>query len=158
MITITALLMACVAAVVVAVNLSLKNAGLRGEISFLKESNSELHSKLSTRNEHKLPQPFEWNVDLLLSLRKFLTSDTGVVLMGKARGMEFNVAIQNAKQGTPFAAGVTTGISEAFNWIQSLASDEMFEKLSRPSGESDGNKNTAVEDIGDPDLVERYSP
>lgn len=135
------------------------------EVVDLEQANNELLEQILSLKQTvlerlpktTLPQPNGWTPDNCLALNKFLKSDTGHALMQRGRAMEFNRAISNARAGTEHAAGMTVGITETFNWIESLASDEMFKEISRPSGEQDGNHTTDGEQ-DDAALVERYSP
>jgi hypothetical protein len=106
----------------------------------------------------KLPQPNDWTAGDCVALKNFLKSEVGHALMQRARAMEFNRAVTNAAAGTNHAAGITTGINQTLNWIESLASDEMHSKLSRPAGDQAGQTNTTDGDQDDAALVEKYSP
>lgn len=108
----------------------------------------------------KPPLALPWTPDDILELRKFLQSPTGAKLMERARAMEYDRAVANSRDTfhTQHSAGVTVGIADTLMWLESLASDALYQNLSRPSGAQDGNPNTASGDQDDAALVERFSP
>lgn len=107
-----------------------------------------------------LPTAVPWTVEDVLELRKFLLHPTGLKLLERGRAMQFDRAVANSRDvfHTQHSAGVTVGISDTLNWIESLASDQLYQNLSRPSGDQDGNPNTASGEQDDAALVEKFSP
>lgn len=72
--------------------------------------------------------------------------------------MEYNRAIQNARDAVnaSHSSGVTVGISDTLNWIESLASNECFQQISGTT--ADQVENTTAVGDGETDLAEKYSP
>ncbi len=107
------------------------------------------------------PLSAPWMVDDVLNLAKFLETPTGIKLRQRARAMEYSTAVSSCRDAfhTAHSAGIATGVSDTINWLESLASDEMRQKLSVPTPDDVGNPhNTADSEHDDAGLVEKYSP
>lgn len=118
-----------------------------------------IFKRKQVKREKSLPvDSFDWLASDCINLRKFLLSPTGKTLISRARRMEYNRAVENARDTfhSQHSAGVTVGIADTLNWIESLASDELFQKLSLPTDAQPEN-NTASGD-GEAALVEKFSP
>lgn len=102
--------------------------------------------------------PMPWTTANCLALRKFLQSPDGQIFFQRARAMEYNRAIQNARDAVnaSHSSGVTVGISDTLNWIESLASNECFQQISGTT--ADQVENTTAVGDGETDLAEKYSP
>lgn len=134
-----------------------------GDISELRGDNAELEEKI--RNFPKPPEPKpisapispDWLSSDILSLRKFLNDESGRKLIQRGRAISFANAIagSNDQFHTVHSAGRTAGFSEALNWIESCASDEM---LSRVTGAQATKQNTSDSEQDDAALLERFSP
>ena len=75
--------------------------------------------------------------------------------------MEYNIGITSCRDvfHTQHSAGVATGVSDAIHWLESLASEEMRQKLSEPTPAEVGNPHkTTDSEHDDAGLVEKYSP
>ena len=108
-----------------------------------------------------LPKPAQpWLLSDVIALRAFINSPTGANLISRGRAMEYTCAVRNARDTfhTQHSAGVTVGIGDTLNWIESLASDETLSKLSLPTDDQPENQNTASGEHDDAALVEKYSP
>lgn len=102
-----------------------------------------------------------WTVADVLNLRKFLQSDTGAKLLQRARAMEYNIAVNACRDAvhTAHSAGMAAGVSDTVQWLQSLAGEEMRQKLSEPTPVEVGKPHhTADSEHDDAGLVARYSP
>lgn len=94
-----------------------------------------------------LPPVTEWGESEARVWRTFLESPTGKTLMLRARGLEYANAVRGAQDQfhTVHSAGRTAGITDALNWLESLASDQM---ISRSSGAQDENLTADREQNG----------
>lgn len=108
----------------------------------------------------KLPLVIPWTQDDVLELRKFLKHPTGLKLIERAMAMQFDRAVANSRDTfhTQHSAGVTVGISDTIAWIESLASDQLYQNLSGPTADQVGKTDTASGEQDDAALVERFSP
>jgi len=62
----------------------------------------------------------EWTRVNATELQRFLRTETGAILMQRARAMEYNVAVQCVKDASAGRLQVPT-FSDAINWLQSLS-------------------------------------
>jgi hypothetical protein len=102
-----------------------------------------------------------WTVEDVLNLNKFFQTSTGTKLLQRARAMEYNTAVRSCRDAfhTVHSAGVAAGVSDTIHWLESLAGDEMRQKLSEPTPVEVGNPQpTAQSEHDDAGLVEKYSP
>lgn len=99
----------------------------------------------------------DWLSSDILNLRRFLGTETGAKLMQRGRSLEYSNAISGAKDQfhTVHSAGRTAGFSDALNWIDSCASEEMF---SRVTGVQATKQNTSDSEQDDAALLEKFSP
>lgn len=101
-----------------------------------------------------------WSQANVLALKAFFATPTGATLLKRARAMEYNRSVNACSDvfHTQHSAGVAKGITDTLNWIESLASPDMLERLSRPSGDQEGKPDTSDSDHEDAALLERLSP
>lgn len=92
----------------------------------------------------------DWTGQEAMMLKTFLTSPTGILLMQRARWVEATNAINGAADvfHTQHSAGRSQGFSDAVNWLESLASDQLINAISRPTGDSGGNDTADAEQSG----------
>ena len=85
------------------------------------------------------PAP-NWEIDNATYLRSFLSSETGQVLMKRARALECSIALAACQGKTePFRAA---GFSDAVNWLESLSSISVSPAA---HGENDEPRQSASE-------------
>jgi hypothetical protein len=86
-----------------------------------------------------LPLAPVWTSADNLNLRKFLDSESGVKLMQRALGMEYQHAARACADPmhTTHSAGRAAGFIDFRKWLESLASPDMLQKLSRSSGDQE---------------------
>lgn len=126
-----------------------------------------LRKQITNLNKEATPPPFssisiapEWLASDVLALRNFLTSETGVKMMKRARALEYATAVAGARDRfhPAHSSGLTEGIGDTLKWIESCASDKMLHELSQATGEQVANQDTSGSEHEDTELLEKYSP
>lgn len=101
----------------------------------------------------------EWTTLDISNLRQFLLTPTGQSLIKRWDAACLDVAKRANKDTitTTHSAGHSVGFNEAMQWVLSLASQQMLEKLSAP----EAVKSENIQQPGtyeDSDLLTRFSP
>jgi hypothetical protein len=102
----------------------------------------------------------DWTTADVQHLQKFLTTPIGITFMQRLRAKEAALGLINAKEQvhTSHASGRTCGFGDALNTIMSLASDEMFQKLSGATAVQVAKTPPVGSEFDDAALIAKYSP
>lgn len=95
----------------------------------------------------QVPLAPEWTIENSAELKKFLSSQTGQVLLKRARAMEAHYAIQACYKGEPNPVHVS-GITFTLNWIEKLVT------LPQESGAQDSKSERIRRQYDDASLPE----
>lgn len=104
----------------------------------LAKTNLDLLMKLQDQSLPANPIAPEWTQPDVLALRKFLqNTETGAKLVARGKALVAFTAVRACKDvmHTTHSAAQAGGMNEMLNWLLSLASDEMHQKLSQPTGD-----------------------
>ncbi len=121
----------------------------------------EVQFHASIQPEPKQPEPLsapspapEWTAADVSTLRAFLQTPTGQSLLKRGHAQEFNTAISACQDPmhTVHSAARAAGFSDAIQWLESLASDQMLSRLT-----GDQVKNTDAQEQNDLSASERRS-
>lgn len=103
----------------------------------------------------------DWTQPDVLALRNFLTkTETGVKLIQRGKALVSFTAVRACKDvmHTTHSAAQAGGMNEMINWLLSLASDEMHQKLSQPTGEQVEQQTSAQRPQSEAEFRELLSP
>ncbi len=99
----------------------------------------------------------DWNIEDVNAYRMFLATPTGTKLSDRSKVMVSSSSVRLCGDvvNTAHSAGSASGMNEFLKWQRSLASKQMLEKLSQPTGAQVDNTSNSD---GQAALLARFSP